>query len=103
MYLSRLLLQKMPITSIPRTDKQTIYDFIIKEMYGSAEDSNLLKIWNYLPGRVSIGCLGNIGAYICSGPVNLNAHKEVGFHNNTTSAEITEYFKKQLLCTVSQE
>ena len=24
--------------SIPRTDKQTIYDFIIKEMYGSAED-----------------------------------------------------------------
>ena len=39
--------------SIPRTDKQTIYDFIIKEMYGSAEDLKSAQDLNYLPGRVS--------------------------------------------------
>ncbi len=39
--------------SIPRTDKQTIYDFIIKEMYGSAEDLKSAQDLNYLPGRIS--------------------------------------------------
>lgn len=50
--------------SIPRTDKQTIYDFIIKEMYGSAEDLKSAQDLNYYRDVFPIGCLGNVGACI---------------------------------------
>lgn len=39
--------------SIPRTDKKTIYDFIIKEMSGSANDLKSAGELSYLPGRIS--------------------------------------------------
>ena len=81
--------------SIPRTDKQTIYDFIIKEMYGSAEDLKSAQDLNYLPGRVSKsaawGMLARVYMFRAGEP---KRDKEVGLANNTTSAEITEYFKK---------
>ena len=81
--------------SIPRTDKQTIYDFIIKEMYGSAEDLKSAQDLNYLPGRISKsaawGMLARAYMFRAGEP---KRDKEVGLANSTTSAEITEYFKK---------
>ena len=81
--------------SIPRTDKQTIYDFIIKEMYGSAEALKSDHALTYLPGRVSKsaawGMLARVYMFRAGEP---KRDKEVGLANNTTSAEITEYFKK---------
>ena len=39
--------------AIPRTDKEIIYDFIVKEMYGAANELKSSRELNYLPGRVS--------------------------------------------------
>lgn len=39
--------------SIPRTDKQVIYDFIIQEMSGAALDLKSASELSYLPGRIS--------------------------------------------------
>lgn len=38
---------------LPRTDKQEIYDFIIREMYGCAENLKSASELNFLPGRIS--------------------------------------------------
>lgn len=81
--------------SIPRTDKQTIYDFIIKEMYGCAEDLKSAADLNYQPGRISKsitwGMLARVYMFRAGEP---NRDKIVGLTNNTTEAEIQEYFKK---------
>lgn len=39
--------------AIPRTDKEVIYDFIIKELYGSANDLKSASQLAYQPGRIS--------------------------------------------------
>lgn len=74
--------------SIPRTDKQTIYDFIIKEMYGSAEDLKSAQDLNYLPGRVSKsaawGMLARVYMFRAGEP---KRDKEVGLANNTTQGK----------------
>lgn len=38
---------------LPRTDKQQIYDFIVREMAGAANDLRSASELNYLPGRIS--------------------------------------------------
>ena len=64
-------------------------------MYGSAEDLKSAQDLNYLPGRVSKsaawGMLARVYMFRAGEP---KRDKEVGLANNTTSAEITEYFKK---------
>lgn len=80
---------------IPRTDKQTIYDFIIREMYGCAEDLKSAKELDYLPGHVSKsaawGILARVYMFRAGEP---KRDKMVGLANNTTDAQIAEYFKK---------
>ena len=82
---------------IARTDKQTIYDFIIKEMYGSAEDLKSAQELNYLPGRVSKsaawGMLARVYMFRAGEP---KRDKEVGLANSTTSARLQNISRRQV-------
>lgn len=74
----------------PRTDKQEIYDFIIREMSGAANNLKSASDLNYLPGRVSKSAAWGILARVYM--FRAGEH----FRDKKTSDPVTEkeYFKK---------
>lgn len=76
--------------SIPRTDKETIYDFIVKEMDESANDLLSASTLNYRPGRVSKSAAWGILARV----LMFRAGEHYRDGKSADNSEILKYFRQ---------
>lgn len=76
--------------SIPRTDKETIYDFIVKEMDECTDGLLSAAQLNYKPGRISKSTAWGILARVCL----FRAGEHYRDHEAGDQTKIQEYFRQ---------